>query len=136
MFERSGLSSGPGGGFAAAGAGLGVGLVAGVELLGGVLAAAAVEADFSFCFACAFAKLAAEARMLAVVGYVDGSDPDGTAEAGAGAVVEVDAGSEDIAGGIDAPAKAPAAGPALAPNTPPGPLAAAADGMVGRGDAI
>lgn len=58
-----------------------------------------------FCLACALARLAAEAMMLAVVGYDEGSEPDaGAAAVEPGAGVDVDAGTEVIEGGIDAPA--------------------------------
>lgn len=105
------MSSGPGGGLvgAAAGAGVGVGvalLVCAVVDPGVVTAAADVLADAFcwFCLACALARLAADAMILAVVGHVEGSDPDAAAAvvaAGVGVDVDVGAGKEVIEGGID-----------------------------------
>lgn len=95
----------------AGGAGVGVALVVALPVsVPGLLPAAAAAgvpaAAFCwFCLACALARLAAEAMMLAVVGYDEGSEPDaGAAAVEPGAGVDVDAGTEVIEGGIDAPA--------------------------------
>ena len=135
MFERSGLSSGPGGGLAAAGAEAGVGvawLAGAADVLPGALPAAGLgEAFCWFCLACALARLAAEAMMLAVVGQVDGSEPDDAVGAG----VDVGGGSEVMDGGIGIDEKAPGAAPGPTPDMP-GPRPAAAEGIIGSGEAI
>ena len=69
--------------------------------------------------------------MLAVVGQVEGSDPEAAVEAGA----DVVAGAGKEADGAETDGCAPGAVPALIPVTP-GPRPATAEGIIGRGDDI
>lgn len=87
-----------------------------------MLAAAAVPAAFWDSLDFAFARLAAEAMILAVVGYGDRPGPDS-------AFVAV---GVDMADGVDADGY----GAILAPSAPVTPRPEAADGIMGSAEGI